>query len=353
MSDIGKFLEVARKRALIDNRTHAALEGLRVELAGGEVSEDARSAMLMETAPQADSEAPRFIRGFHDVLITIGIIIAIGGLWALGSALVVIPAIIVLAEYFVRRQRLALPAFTLTVLLALAVGNVAVASFDASNSVAGIGLFAALAAALAAFFWRYRVPVALASLIVAGFGLAFFLILAAMGVDTWQMLDARLMGAIGLALTIGLFAVAMRYDLADPSRVSRSSDIAFWLHLTTAPLLIYSLLVVLFGEDGFWWADKPEMSEALTAIIIVILMIVIGIVIDRRAFVTSGLVSLGAALGILTQETGVDISSVTAFAFLAVGVIVLLLGAGWQKLRGVVVSLMPHSWRAKLPPAAG
>ena len=160
----------------------------------------------------------------------------------------------------------------------------------------------------------------------------------------------RLIGLIGLALTFGMFAVALRFDTADRMRVTRRSDVAFWLHLTTAPLLLYSAFAVLFGSDGFWWSDKPSAAEAMAAIGIVTLMVLIGIIIDRRAFVTSGLISLGAALAIITREIGVDISSITAFAFLAVGVIVLLLGSGWQQLRAMFVEAMPEAIRSRVPP---
>ncbi len=65
----------------------------------------------------SDTETPSFVRGFHDVLITIGIIVALAGLWGIASVFAVLPAIVVLAEILVRRQRPALPAVVLTVAL--------------------------------------------------------------------------------------------------------------------------------------------------------------------------------------------------------------------------------------------
>ncbi|MFB2561874.1 hypothetical protein [Rhizobium sp. IMFF44] len=69
--------------------------------------------------PLEDTEAPRFVRGFHDVLITIGVIVLLIGLWGLANRYAPILAIVVLAEILVRRQRLALPAVVLTVALAV------------------------------------------------------------------------------------------------------------------------------------------------------------------------------------------------------------------------------------------
>jgi hypothetical protein len=73
-----------------------------------------------------ESEAPRFIRGFHDVLITIGLVIALIGLSALTNVIVVLVGAWVLAEVLVKRQRLALPAVALTLIYA---GNALFAVF--------------------------------------------------------------------------------------------------------------------------------------------------------------------------------------------------------------------------------
>lgn len=67
--------------------------------------------------PLEDTEAPRFVRGFHDVLITIGLVVLLIGLWGLANRYAPLLAIVVLAEILVRRQRLALPAVVLTVAL--------------------------------------------------------------------------------------------------------------------------------------------------------------------------------------------------------------------------------------------
>lgn len=362
MNDVVSFLKIARERSAIDEATHGRLQALHQELAGT-ASTDAAGGVFSELAEPSNaddgtlpdaSEAPRFIRGFHDILITIGIIIALGGLWALASAIAVIPAVVLLAEWFVRRQRLALPAFTLTVMLVLSVGVAMEGAIGNAGNLTGIAIFLAEVAALSLFYWRYRVPVALAALIWAGFSLAFFLILAAVGggatPNSLFSNHPRLIGVIGLVVTLAMFAVALRFDAADRLRVTRRSDVAFWLHLVAAPLLLYSAFAVLLGPDGFWWADKPDASEAMAAIGIVTLMVLVGIIIDRRAFVTSGLISLGVALAVIMRETGIDISSITAFAFLAVGVIVLLLGSGWQQLRALFVGAMPDAIGARVPP---
>jgi hypothetical protein len=361
MNEVSRFLKEAHQRKIVSGETSAKLEALRLEMFAPGQTESSRMFGDLDLARDTDddgtgeiSEAPRFIRGFHDILITIGIVVAMGGLWALASVVAVIPAIIVLSEIFVKRQRLALPAFTLTIMLIFAVGMLIGLGFDGNGWLGGVGVFFGQLAAMALYYWRYRVPIALAGMIWAGFGLAFFVLVSLLGGDDqFFEQNPRLVGLIGLILSGGLFGVAMAFDVRDRMRVTRRSDVAFWLHLVTAPLLLYSAFIVLFGAKGFWWSDTPQVSEAVAAIAIVTLMVLIGIIIDRRAFVTSGLISLGAALGIITQQTGIDVSSISAFAFLAVGVIVLLLGSGWQKLRGIFVGLLPDALRDRIPPVAG
>ena len=214
MTDIRNFITIARQRGVIDEVTEQRLQELNDELASGTVKSDHLFPELEKPVDEVsgrafeDREAPRFIRGFHDILITIGIVVALGGLWALSHAILVIVAIVGLAEFFVRRQRLALPAFTLTLALLTAVS--ALFSGNLSNdSNAGMIVFGAQLVALAAFYWRYRIPVALAGLIWSGFGLAFFVLLAifAGGKSPEIFVEAnpRLVGLIGLLLTTGMF----------------------------------------------------------------------------------------------------------------------------------------------------
>ena len=44
---------------------------------------------------------------------------------------------------------------------------------------------------------------------------------------------------IGLAI----FATAMKFDMSDRNRVTQRTDIAFWLHLLAAPLIVHSVVI--------------------------------------------------------------------------------------------------------------
>ena len=126
MSDVVSFLKVAQERGVVDEPTRKRLETLHGELAAstgagasGVFAELSQPSYADDADIPGASEAPRFIRGFHDILITIGIVIALGGLWALAGAIAVIPAIIVLAEWFVKRLEQAYGAARAEAILAI------------------------------------------------------------------------------------------------------------------------------------------------------------------------------------------------------------------------------------------
>ncbi len=311
-----------------------------------------------------ESEMPRFIRGFHDILISIGIIAGLIGLLGIGSAFAVVPGVIVLAEIFVKRQRLALPAFVLT------------GFFSASVFVATIPIvdeiytgmrdiwepyavfFVVLALALSAFYWRYRVPVAFAALMVSGIATI---------VLTIHAIILRLSGKDNLvfdypsvwSLLLGSFAVlvfgfALRLDLADPLRITRRSDAAFWMHLVAAPALLYTMISLIFlNSASNWFNTDMGITQAGSIIASVIMLMLVGIILDRRAFVTSGLASLGYAFyAVFTKGgfEGIETKTIFFAILMLLGGVVLSLGLGWLPLRRLILSVMPLQAQNRLPP---
>ncbi|MFP5076732.1 hypothetical protein ACLE20_05445 [Rhizobium sp. YIM 134829] len=302
-----------------------------------------------------DSEQPHFVRGFHDILITIGILVLTAGTLGLGSALIALPVSIALSEIFVRRQRLALPSVVLSV-IAVSSAAAAAGSFLGDDETGSylIGLAAILTLAAALYHWRYRTPISLAGVYYGAGFLVFAVVLTL--IFGWIDFDfsrhgnvsvSWLLAAIGLAL----FAIALAYDLSDPQRLTRRSDVAFWLHLGAAPLVLHALVGLVSGATDF----LPSLDDPSTAAFVVaatILVMLVGLIIDRRAFVTSGLLSLGAALAVLMQQglhSVVDANS--AAVAVVVGVIVLAIGLFWSPLRRVLLDRMPGELSRRLPPA--
>jgi hypothetical protein len=312
-----------------------------------------------------ESEAPRFVRGFHDILITIGIIVGLVGLGGLASVYAVIPAAIVLAEILVRRQRLALPAVTLTVAVALAVfmGTLPVLDdFDAAYGdwiPAGLLLLVTLAGLL--LYWRYRIPLALAGTLVGLYAALSAGLFALIRLVTGSQ-DFFRTHPSGVVFLLGLFAVltfgtALRFDMADRLRTTRRSDVAFWMHLAAAPAILYTIMAqIYFGFQQDWLAADTTVWQAAAIVGAVMLLMLIGIVLDRRAFVTSGLISFGYAFKVLMTEGGLARLEASAdtllfVTLLAIGVVVLSLGIGWQPLRRVILRVLPPALQALVPPA--
>ncbi|MFS8112707.1 hypothetical protein QD460_13375 [Rhizobium jaguaris] len=316
--------------------------------------------------PLEDSEAPRFVRGFHDVLITIGIVVLLVGLWGLTGYYGPLPAIIVLAEILVRRQRLALPAVVLTISLVYWIFWATMMHLGtedtAGTSLTTHWIITALPfpPLLALYYWRYRVPLSLAMLLFSLFTLPLAGIFYVIGVATGAsnvVLDYPLLSlGIMFAGALGAFAVAMRFDLSDPNRRTRRSDVAFWLHLATAPALLYTAILLVFqleagNSDTFFLTgiEHGGYAQALTIVAVVVVMMLIGLIIDRRAFVTAGLVSLGVAIGAILRQNNAGLDKVSFIVLMIVGLIVLVIGIGWPHLRRTVVRLLPASVQGRLP----
>lgn len=311
----------------------------------------------------SDTETPRFVRGFHDILITIGVVVVLSGLWGVASVLAVLPAIIVLAEILVRRQRLALPAVALTIATVICVGGINAFIYDdvlSSISKPAAKLFLILlpfVPILGAFYWRYKVPLALSGLFLTCASLVLtgiFVVLEQVTGSKDVLVDYRFLSlTIIFVAALALFALAMRYDLSDRHRVTRRSDIAFWLHLATAPALLYAMLAFIFMKTNgnmFSLSDDALYSSAALVVCVVVLLMFIGIIIDRRAFVTSGLVSLIATVVAVLKQGEFNGGNAVFMALLAVGVFVLVIGIGWASLRRVIVAQLPVNVREKLPP---
>jgi hypothetical protein len=277
-----------------------------------------------------------------------------------GGPISVIVATIVLAEILVKRQRLALPAFCLTLFFSFA-GFFMAHSFVEPLSGAQItsfgwaSIFLVVPILLIPFYWRYRVPLALAILLFGGFATLYMLVLT--GLDLFfggTVYDSKplLCFAIALAFAVLLFVIAMAFDIGDRERVTRRSDVAFWLHLGTAPALLYALFAVLLfnGTTALDWFEEPGLNEAIIAIVVVTIFMIIGILIDRRAFVTSGIISLGVAIAVVAKEAAIDMHTFQFLPLFAVGMVVLVFGIGWLRLRAILVSILPDSLTRLLPP---
>ena len=64
-----------------------------------------------------------------------------------------------------------------------------------------------------------------------------------------------------LLLGIGVFLLAMRWDSSDRARLTRRTDVAFWLHLLAAPMIVHPVFTLLGLNDG-----SASIGEGLVVI---------------------------------------------------------------------------------------
>jgi hypothetical protein len=338
------------------------------------------------SAERADDERFRFMRGFNDFFFAVGIVlfgVGIAFFAGTNSLTNLLAAILIwaLAEFLVRRMRLVLPGILLVSLFAFFAFRLAQLNWVALAHFTGLPLrltpgfptrpnpvldsfepiaiaVKALAAALAAilFYLRFQLPFAL--LVVAGCLVVFVSML--FGPVLFPNTPAY--SLILLACGLGVFTVAMYYDLSDRTRTTRLADCAFWLHLLAAPLIVHSLIRLILPTTATPHAGAAPLgltmttTSAVTIFIIVALLTAVAVLIDRRALLVSALIYLGVAIGYaLTSaiRAGTDNNVSVFFATLVIlGAMVLILGAGWQPLRRLFLRLVPAVVVDRLPPAA-
>lgn len=328
------------------------------------------SALATPAEGPADPEHLRFVTGFADIFVTIGILLFVGAAGALAHAglgdsaayALVAAACWALAEFFTRRRRMALPSIVLLLLFSgasfIAVGAAAEAPATAlppdMREPAAL-LAAALATLLLAglHYWRFRVPIT-----VAAGAAALLAALLALGFVMARETVAAHLNPILVAAGLAVFALAMRFDLSDPGRVTRRADIAFWLHLLAAPLIVHPVLSTLVRRAGLGEASAGPVEAVLagpadaSVLAIVLLLSLVALVVDRRAILVSGLAYAGFTLREMIRQLGGESGSV-ALSLLALGAFVLLLSAGWRPLRTALLSLLPPTLRQRLPHPVG
>jgi hypothetical protein len=322
--------------------------------------------------PVVDEEHFRLLTGFNDIFVGVAAIILLAAVAMIGyyvppnvdvegpgpvSGLLVAATAWGLAEFFTLKRRMALPSIIL--LLAFvggvfeASGTAIITSLDERNlspqsAIIVLSVAAGIAAAAAWLHWRrFRVPITVAAGVAALVALVLGLVAMAFAAD--EMSDAQLqtmqraMEGGALLLGIGVFLFAMRWDSSDPTRQTRRSDVAFWLHLLAAPLIVhpvFSLLGLTQGE-----------TSTLDGVAVILLYVVLGLValaIDRRALLVSALAYVLYALNSLFETYGVVELNV-ALTALIIGSALLLLSAFWTSARRAVVRPLPDGIKGRLP----
>ncbi|HEU4958739.1 MAG TPA: hypothetical protein VFT40_14080 [Sphingomicrobium sp.] len=345
-------------------------------VAAGALTADAAASLRafienQRSLPAVDEEHFRLITGFNDIFVSIAAAILLFAVGWIGQSIGQSSGLVIeqggpsplaplaiaatawgLALFFTAKRRMALP----SILLLLAfVGGVFVTS--AFGLVLGIGedrlnnnealggivaaISGAIAAAAAWLHWkRFRVPITIATGAAAVSAIAVGLLIAVIG-DPSRMENA-ILGFV-LLLGIGVFLFAMRWDSSDPARVTRRSDVAFWLHLLAAPMIVHPVFTLLGLNDG-----TATIAEGLVVIALYVVLGITALAIDRRALLVSALAYVLYALSELFKQVGAVELSI-ALTALVIGSALLLLSAYWHQARSIVVRKLPAALQEKLP----
>ncbi|GAB4357631.1 MAG: hypothetical protein Kow0026_18020 [Oricola sp.] len=377
-----KTLELAVQRGIISAAQRERIRALAAEppplpAAAGTVSAD---------------EPMRLVGGGNDLFVTVGIVLLFAGaLFALQS----VPGITVpktattlaagawlVAEFVTRQRRMRLSSTVLGLVFIAAVLAVLGFYLEARDEIRAIRtpvqvaalrpqaafyatvLFGGPAAAAIIYFLRFRVPVMAAVLALSFTGAAFFLATLHFydGVTTGQVLMPgmeQIPGVIARALYVPLacgfavFGVAVALDLHDRERFTVWSDCAFWLHVISAPLLVHPLFILATGQDVVFGRIEPGVSASVMLGLLIAGFVYVALAIDRRSLLVPTFAYFGS-LGIYyLVNSAANTTGIPPFALilLAIGAMIILFGAGWQRIRRLIVgSTLPTSLLTKLPP---
>jgi hypothetical protein len=351
-------------------------------VASGVISAEAADALRGHVERQrstviADEEQFRLITGFNDIFVSIAAAIQLFAVGWIGQSIGQATGLVIsehgetgpsflaplavcsiawaLALFFTARRRMALPSILL--LLAFVGGALATAAFllvqiigpdrfnDNDQLVASLvgGARAAIAAVAAWLHWRrFHVPITVAAGAAAVAGIFLAIVVAIVQPGDSQAARDLILGFV-LLLGIGVFLFAMWWDASDRVRITRRSDVAFWLHLLAAPMIAHPIFTLLGLSSG-----SVSTGEGLLVVGLYVLFGVTALAVDRRALLVSALAYVLYALTELFKQFGAVELNV-ALTALIIGSALLLLSAYWHQARRVIVTRLPSNLQERLP----
>lgn len=300
-------------------------------------------AQLQNTVA-VDEENFRLISGFNDVFVVIASGLLLASIAWLGikispvaGALALSAASWGLSEFFVLRRRMALPAIALLLTFLGGIFAAPLAFNEHPNEISFVisGILTAIAARV--HWMRFKVPITVAAGTAAGLACVLAVIVSIYPyARTWILPMLFVAGLV-------TFALAMFWDSTDRSRQTRKSDVAFWLHLVSAPMIvhpIFSSLGILQGVESLY--------SSVIVVALYVALAMVSIAVDRRAIMVSALVYVIYAFSSLLENYGM-ISYSFAVTGVCIGATLLLLSAFWQTSRRKVLMLVPEPIQLHLP----
>lgn len=295
------------------------------------------SEQPVDTLVDSREEPLRFIRGFGDVFITLGIIFLVASLNIinLSGLYYLIPAagFILLAEWLVRVRRLALPGMAILLSILFFIYK---AITDGSETSMLLG-FSIVAATSLAFYLRYKMP--FSHLPLAASLVAIFIL--SIGVDAFK-------NPIFFAISgIVVFAVAMWFDSRDTERVSHLSDSAFWLHLLASPLLVHGLMLSMLTSNQAWLG---LLSNEIIILCFFAVFFLTALLIDRRAMLISTQLYMIYSITQIFKDNVANTEDIIVYVLIGFGMFVIYFGAYWYKSRRFIFRFLSGNTIAQYIP---
>ena len=351
-------------------------------VASGAITAEAADALRVHIERQRTTSIPdeeqfRLITGFNDIFVSIAAAILLFAVGWIGQSIGQSTGLFVsdhgevgpsflaplaiaatawgLALFFTARRRMALPSIVL--LLAFVGGVLATSAFvlveiigpDRFNNDDQLlaatvgGVSAAIAAAAAWLHWRrFHVPITVAAGAAAIAGLFLAIVVAIVQPGDSESAKNLILGFV-LLLGVGMFLFAMWWDSSDRARVTRRSDVAFWLHLLAAPMIAHPIFALLGLTNG-----SVSTGEGLLVVGLYVLFGLTALAVDRRALLVSALAYVLYALTELFKKFGAVELNI-ALTALVIGSALLLLSAYWHQARRMVVTRLPSNVQGRLP----
>ena len=337
-----------------DDLAAAVSDGLLTELQAADLI--ARAENRAGDA-DGDDERFRFLNGFNDVFIALGIALIAAAFFtfmfvsqARGVVVAVIAVAVMwgLAEIVIRKFRAVLPAIFISIAITAFAYMVLLQTFSPALKLrggmgpwmhTGLGGALSLMVFVAVFYWRFRLPFTLGTLGGLGYASVFLIVAQFAGIEAvaaWGQV-------ITLCCGLVLFGIAVAYDFSDANRLTRRSDCAFWLHMVSAPMIVHGLL------EPF--AMRTDMVAVVAILAGFVVFAAASLALDRRVPLVSILLYLGIAIGYLFTAVAMKSALTIGATLLVLGIIVVTMGLAWRPLRRMLLS--PFARFAvvrKLPP---
>lgn len=295
----------------------------------------------------ADEEKFRLVASFNDIFVVIACGLLLASItWGFYSTSATLAAGLValtswvLAEFFVLKRKMALPAIFLLITFTGAIFLLILSTQDLLSEESY--MYAAIGAVVASWMhWkRFMVPITVA---VGTISLVVFIISILL---TYIPEVRSHINTLILISGLAVFSLALRWDSADLERVTRKTDIAFWLHLAAAPLIVHPIFISLSDFGG-----SVSLLNLFSIIGLYLFLTMVSLVVDRRAFMVSSLVYFLTALIQIFNEYGFEGNSL-AYLGMIIGFSLLLLSGFWHSVRKAILSIMPAIIKRKVPTAS-